>query len=84
MTILWPKNIKLSDVVDALDDLAEQVANNSARLDVLLAQRDATIAHLQDELDEHMAGAITRQAEVDKLQAQVNRQGWYARTGRKP
>lgn len=80
--ILWPKNIKLADVVDALDDLADQVAVNTARLDATIAERDATIAQLQHDLDEHRAGATERQAEIDRLRADLHRQAFAQRTGR--
>lgn len=81
--IPWPKNIKLADVVDALDDLAEQVAANTRRLDAALADRDATITQLQEDLEEHRAGAAERQAEIDRLRADLHRQAFAQRTGRK-
>lgn len=84
MTIFWPKIIKLDDVVDALDQLAEQVATNKQNITEIIAARDATITHLQHDLEEHKLGAVERQAEIDRLKAQVDRQAWYARTGRKP
>lgn len=71
----WPKVIKLSDVVDAVDQLVE-------RLDAAIAERDAAISRLQHDLDEHKTGAAQRQAELDNLEAQVQRQAWAARTGR--
>lgn len=84
MTILWPKVIKLSDVVDALDDLSDRVSHNYELITQVIAERDTTITHLQHDLDEHKLGAVERQAEIDRLKAQVDRQAWYARTGRKP
>lgn len=83
LPIQWPKVIKLTDVIDALDDLAEQVAANTTRIDTTIAERDATIAHLQHDLEEHKAGAVERQAEIDQLRAEVSRQAWAARTGRR-
>jgi len=80
----WPKIIKLDDVIDALEQLATQVDRNYGLITGALADRDATIAHLQHDLDEHKQGAAGRQAEIDALKAELERQAWYARTGRRP
>lgn len=82
--IAWPKNIKLADVIDALDDLNDRVNHNYQLITEVIAERDTHIAELQHDLDTHKAGAVERQAEIDRLKAQIDRQAWYARTGRKP
>lgn len=79
----WPKTIKLADVVDALEELAEQVAFNNERINTILGERDTTIAQLQHDLDQHRSGAVERQAEIDRLRADVRRQAFAQRTGRR-
>lgn len=79
--INWAKIIKLSDVVDAIDDqderiaaLEEYVLRNTARIDTLEAER----------IHELERATTERQTEIDQLRAELERQRWHHRTGRRP
>lgn len=89
--IPWPKNIKLSDVVDAIDDLTETLDNNA----LLIARNNDRIAALETyaatiiqertaRIETLEAQAIARQHELDQLKASDRRTRWAMKTGRKP
>lgn len=98
MTIQWPKAITpnvLADAIEDVNDLAQTnaaaIARNDARIAALetyaariIEERTARIEQLEHVIAEHQAGAVHRQAELDQLRAQVERQAWRQRTGRKP
>jgi len=86
MPIVWPnpKVIKLGDVVTALEDLEERVTENRAIIDNIVAAQAKRISELEHFAEAHAAGATERQAEIDQVRAQLDRQAWYQRVGRRP
>lgn len=79
MTITWPKNPKIDDIVaiintfDVRVTMLEEAANSDRhRLDVL----DRFMAS-------HSAGAVGRQQEVDQLRAENQRLRWAMTNSRK-
>lgn len=84
MSILWPKIIKLSDVVDALDDLAARVG----ALEQYVRSNDARITRNEQYIAGLVAAGTERNADlarqVAQLQAATERTRWAMKTGRKP
>lgn len=98
MGLIWNKPLTpnvLADAIEDVNDLTETntqaIARNDQRLTTLetyaaqiIQERTARIEQLEHTIAEHQAGAIQRQQELDQIKAQVERQAWRQRTGRKP
>lgn len=82
MVLNLPKNPKLDDLLAIIEELDEAVTTLEAYVEHNTG-RLAAIEELQHFAAEHQAGANQRQAEIDQLKAEINRQAWLARTGRK-